>query len=315
MHNYDTLSEEFLQYKKSLGYKYNETTRMNEIKRFLKKNKVKTITKDVIEKYAKLNPNRKQNTVARNLGLFREFCIYLKMQGIDCYQIPKTSYRQNPHSYKAYIFSHDEIDRIIKYSQIIVQYGNYSLKKQFVVPLIIRILYQTGMRIGEVLNLKVKDYNQDESSFLIRDSKNSQERLIFLPSSLNQLIIEYNNEFKYDIDEYLFQLTNGKISKSVINKNFDKILKLSNIIKTELAPRIHDLRHTFIVHTLEKWISEGKDINAMLPILQTHLGHQSIHALEYYYQNTIDILILYRDKIENELGHLIPLNKESEFNE
>lgn len=51
-------------------------------------------------------------------------------------------------------------------------------------------------------------------------------------------------------------------------------------------PRVHDLRHTFSVHSLEKMVSEGRDIYCSLPALSTYLGHRGIESTEKYLRLT-----------------------------
>ena len=48
------------------------------------------------------------------------------------------------------------------------------------------------------------------------------------------------------------------------------------------GPRVHDLRHSFAVHVLNKWSREGKDMYTCLPILRTYLGHSKLSATEKY---------------------------------
>ena len=81
MYNYNTLSEQFLQYKKYLGYKYKtDELVIKEIVKYLTDNNIKIITKEVVENYVRLNENLSQNTIARNISTFRSFCKYLKTQ-------------------------------------------------------------------------------------------------------------------------------------------------------------------------------------------------------------------------------------------
>ena len=306
MHDYHTLCENFLQQKRASGYKYNtDAIVINEIEKFLIDNNIENITKEIIEQYARINPNRESNTIARNMGVFREFCKYLKTQDIECYQIPDKLYPQH-HNYKAHIFSKEEIQNIIENSYIVSKSGHYSYKREQTIPLIFKTLYQTGARISEILNLKVEDYIVDEGCFYLKDTKNNQERLIYLSDSLNEEILKYYQKFHYSKEEYFFQLIKGKVGISTMERNFYKILKLSGITRTEKGPRIHDLRHTFIVHTFEKLIKENKDINAFLPILQVHLGHNSLKSLEYYYQTTKVIYDTYNKLSEEKFGYLIP---------
>ena len=187
----------------------------------------------------------------------------------------------------------------------------YSYKKEQTIPIIFKILYQTGMRVGEVLNLKIKDYKEQES-FLVEHSKNGEERLIYLPQSLNAEILKYHLKFHYnkEQEEYFFQIRNGKISNNTIDKWFYNILKLSKIKRSENLPRVHDLRHTFIVHCIEKWINEKKDLNVMLPVLQTYVGHLSLKSLEYYFQITENMINEIGKISEKKLGNIIPKLKD-----
>lgn len=305
--NYD-LCDKFIEFKKYMGYKYKtDTIVMNNIKKFLVDNKTEQITKEVVEKYARLNPNIKTNTLARNINVFREFCKYLKMQDIVSYQIPKKFYPQKSKQYIPYIFSDDEIKSILKNCETLASKGNYSYKRHIILPLIIRILYQTGMRIGEVLNLKVNNYNEEEGYFLIENSKNNSERIICLPNSLNEKILNYHKKFHYNTeDEYFFQITKTKINTSTIEGLFNKALILSNISKTDDGPVVHCLRHCFIIKSIKNAYEEGKDMNNFLPYLQAYVGHQSIKSLEYYFKLTKNMINDLNPIIEEKIGNIIP---------
>lgn len=288
MYSYNTLINDFLQYKRFLGYKYRtDEIILNEIKNFLIDNNIEIITKEVIERYARINLNLSSNCLARNMGTFRELCYYLKYQkNIECYQIPIKLYPQKKHNLVPYIFSKEEIKLIIENSNNIFTYHtSYYIKTS--IPIIIKILYQTGMRIGEVLNLKIKDYNLEDGYFLLKDTKNDEERLIVLPESLNNIIKTYHNKFHYNqnINNNFF-----KVSRIIVEKYFYKILDKSNIKRYENYPRLHDLRFSFITHSIEKVILNNEDINAFLPILMTHVGHKSLNSLEYYYKITNNML-------------------------
>lgn len=303
MYNYNTLCHDFLQYKKYLGYKYKtDTIVMNEIKKYLLDNQIETITKEITENYARLNPNLNSSTLARNMGVFREFCKYLKLQGINCYQIPNKLYPKKTQNYIPYIFTREEIKKIFSNLNINDNNYRYTYSSKISYPIIIKILYQTGMRIGEVLNLKIQDYNEEQGFFCIKDTKNEEERLVTLPDKLNEIIMKFHKKFHYNksSNENFFEAKTG-----IIEKYFYKVLKFSGIERCENSPRLHDLRHTFVVHSIEKLYNEGKDINAYLPILQTYIGHQSLESLAYYFHLTNNILKEI-NKISNEkLGYLI----------
>ena len=301
MQDYHTLSQSFLQQKQFLGYRYKtEELVLKEIVTFLGN---REITKEVTEEYARINRNRHSNTIARNMGVLREFCKYIQTQGIDCYQIPEKIYPQNHKSYTPYIFSHQEIKTIYENLEIALKGYHYSYYQKFSYPLIIKILYQTGMRLGELLSIKKQDYLIEDGCFHLKDTKNDQERLVFLPDTLKQEMNFFIHKFnhQWNMDSKIFS-----ISSSTIENYFYKVLKLSNILRKENSPRVHNLRHTFVVHKIKEYVNEGKDINVMIPILQKHLGHQSLKDLSYYFHLTKDILMDIKQISEEKFNNLIP---------
>ena len=308
MQDYHTLSQSFLQQKRFLGYSYRtEEIVLKKIVLFLNG---REITKEVTEEYARMNKNLHFNTIARNMGVLREFCKYLKIQGIDCYQIPEKIYPQNHKNYTPYIFNHQEIKNIYQNLELALKGYHYSYYQKLAYPLVIKILYQTGMRLGEVLSIQKRDYLIEEGCFHLRNTKNNQERSVFLPDSLKQemkfLVYKFNHQ--WEKAAFIFS-----VSSSTIEKYFYKVLKLSNISRKENSPRVHDLRHTFVVHRIQEYVNKEKDINVMLPILQKHLGHQSLNALSYYFHLTKEILGEIRMMSEKKFNDLIPEVTYEEF--
>lgn len=304
MHEYNIIFEEFIQFKRFLGNKYKtDEIVINEIKTYLIDNNITKITKEVTENYARINPNISSNTVARNMGVFREFCSFLKYQkNIDCYQIPHKIYPQNHNNFIPYIFSYKEIKTIYSNLNKVFDY-HYSYYNQKAYPLIVKILYQTGMRIGELINIKLKDYDYELPAFKLINTKNNEERYVAIPDSLNKEINDFIVKFFYNKsnEEVIFN-----VSSSAFSSYFKKVLILSNIKITDKGPRLHDLRHTFVVHNIDKAIKDGKDINTILPILMAQLGHKNINSLSYYFHITKDVLGTVNSISEEALGYLIP---------
>lgn len=311
MCNYHTLGNDFLQYKRFLGYKYKtDEIVIKEIIKYLENNNINIITKEIVEDYARINSNLSPNTIARNMGVFREFCKYLKLQKVEAYQIPNGIYTRNSNNYIPYVFSKKEMKNIYNSLNSVLNSYRYNYYRKTIYPLIIKILYQTGMRIGEVLSLKINDYDIENGILYIKDPKNNMERLICLPKNI---IVELNNYIsKFN---YLFTENNVifNAKSNAIEKYFYKVLKEVNINRTNIGPRLHDLRHTFVVHRIEKYAKEQVDFNAMLPVLQAHLGHQSLSSLTYYFHMTEHILKDINKVSEEYFGYLIP--KGSDDNE
>lgn len=311
MYNYHNLSLEFLQYKSYLGYSYkSDSIILKEIIKFLGDNQVEIITKEVVEKYVRLNPNWNQNTINRNITTFREFNKYLHIQGIECYQIPLNLYSKRDKSFTAYTFTHKEIENIYANLDFISTGARYSYYNQTIYPLIIKLLYQTGIRIGEVLKLRIKDYKYE--CFILKQTKNNQERKVMIPDSLKEKILDYHKKFhKHSDNDILFFET----SVEALEKYLKKVLQKSGIKITDKGPRIHDLRHTFIVHSIEKLRKDGKDLNVYLPVLQAQVGHTSISSTAYYFHLNNDLLHELNEFSELNFSSLIPKVKDGEDDE
>ena len=85
--------------------------------------------------------------------------------------------------------------------------------------------------------------------------------------------------------EYIFvSEQNKKFNEKYVSTLFKRLLKESNIPLTYegKTQRLHDLRHTFAVHTLKQMEEKGFDLYTSLPILSSYLGHKSIVETEYY---------------------------------
>lgn len=72
------------------------------------------------------------------------------------------------------------------------------------------------------------------------------------------------------------------------------------------GPRLHDLRHTFAVHVLQKWIEEGADLTAMMPILSTYMGHNGIRSTAQYLRLTAEVYPELMKQVEKNCSYVIP---------
>jgi integrase len=161
----------------------------------------------------------------------------------------------------------------------------------FCIPALIRMLYCTGIRIGEAIALRDGDVHLDEGYLLVRDSKNGKQRIIPISESLVYVCREYlgyRNLFPSGITRsgYFFIKTNGRKCGQAVRVWFKKCLDRAGIPN---FARLHDLRHTFAVTSLAHMAESGIDLYASLPILSSYLGHQSIGATNHYVRLTANM--------------------------
>lgn len=153
------------------------------------------------------------------------------------------------------------------------------------------MLYGCGLRISEALFLKVSDVNLKDGILTVTKSKFNKSRLVPMSVSLTKICSDYAEKMHFSIKDngYFFPAPDkGRYNRNVIYKGFKHLLKEAGIVRIGYAsgPRLHDLRHTFAVHSLEKMVAEGSDIYCSLPILCAYLGHKGIESTEKYLRLT-----------------------------
>ncbi|MCK5191281.1 MAG: tyrosine-type recombinase/integrase [Methylococcales bacterium] len=170
--------------------------------------------------------------------------------------------------------------------------------------MIIGLLWVTGMRIGEVVRLKIEDINIDNGTLTIRQSKFFKSRIIPLSPSTTQQLIDYLKRrisCGYDSSsiESLFINNRGKpCTISTTPKTIKTLIIRAGIITNKNSPpRVHDLRHSFATRWLMDIYQSGKDPNIYLPVLATYLGHANIANTQVYLHPSIELLGLAGEKL------------------
>lgn len=176
-----------------------------------------------------------------------------------------------------------------------------------VYPLLIRVLCFCGLRISEALNLKVKNIDFDNGSFLLQNNKTYQERIITLDDNLKERFCAYKRQMNFKTGEdYFFPAPDGyRYSVATMDTTFRKALYEAGIPYQGKGkgPRLHDLRHTFCVHSLQKLTSSGQNPYTSLPVLMTYLGHKSTSRYVHLSAESYPALLKQSETI---FGNLIP---------
>jgi integrase len=177
-------------------------------------------------------------------------------------------------------------------------------------PVIFRILYGCGLRVSEVCNLRFCDVNLEAGILTLHDPKNGRDRYIPLSDSVREACESYAEHIWWEKDtEYFFMAPDRtRISPMTIYQRYRRYLVGAGISHGGKGhgPRLHDLRHTFAVHVLQKWITEGVDLTAMMPILSTYMGHVDIRSTAQYLRLTSEVYPDLMKQVEKTCSYVIP---------
>lgn len=220
------------------------------------------------------------------MSLIRQFAIFMNNLGYDAYVYP-TKLIKLGKVFTPYIFTHEEISKIIKTSDNLKK-CNCSANYHLIYPVLIRLLYGCGLRISEALSLKVSDVNLQYGILTITKSKFNKSRLVPMSESLTQVCRNYAVKMNFSVKEngYFFPAPDkGRYNRTPVYLKFRHIVKEAGIMHPK-GPRLHDLRHTFAVHALEKMVGQRRDIYCSLPILCAYLGHTGVESSQKYLQLT-----------------------------
>ena len=162
------------------------------------------------------------------------------------------------------------------------------------------------MRPNEALSLDDSDFDLDGEAICVRRAKNNRERIV----PVDATIVDAIERYRHRRDD----LRSGGECGRLFVVNGDKPVRLANLehsfceIRCALLdrgevwerrpPRIYDVRHTYAVKTILSWHESGKDVNAMLPVLATYMGHKSISETYWYLTGTPELLQVASDAFE-----------------
>ena len=242
---------------------------------FITKNKLSQISNDHIQNYLQFCREEKQysnSALRQSIAAIRYFYLHiLKEPEPDALNVKIRKSQKLP-----LVLSKEEIIKLLKVTT------NIKHKS------ILMMIYSAGLRLGEVLNVKLSDIDSDRMKIHIRQGKGKKDRYVFLSQKLLELLKIYFIEYKPT--DYLFEgQKKNKYSPKSVQSIMKQALKKAAIRK---PATVHTLRHSFATHLLE----DGTDIR----YIQQLLGHKKLETTQIYTHITGSAM----DKIKSPLDSL-----------
>ena len=202
---------------------------------------LKSISKGQFEQYLDFLVSKRQLSYSSLNVVINAFKYYREnMLGIDAvsfYEMPKIiKSRQLPT-----VLSREEVELILQKTTNLKYRAIFSL------------IYSTGIRINEAINLKITDIDKYNKTVFVKNGKGKKDRYVVLSDKILQFLREYYVNYRPKV--YLFEneLTEEQLSERSIQIVFSQVVSLCQLNKNAT---IHTLRHSFATHLLEAplWI-------------------------------------------------------------
>lgn len=201
-----------------------------------------------------------------------------------------------PRSFEAYIYSRDELQRLLNATAILE--SHQWPMQPFTFRTLLLVLYGAGLRPSEGLRLRSDDVNLKERVLTIWDTKFFKSRLVPIGADLIKALDSYRSYRQRLLlssathSPFFASPSGNVISLAKLEQVFVRLRTHAGIRRQQARwqPRLHDLRHSFAVHRLIAWYREGADVQACLPLLATYLGHVNISGTQAYLTMTPELL-------------------------
>ena len=302
----------FVEQKRGIGLKYgNKTVQMlNRFDKFSMNYDCSAgLSKEMALAWTERPSYQARATQENRISLIRQFAIFLQRNEISACVLPVCNssefYRTKP-----YIFTECEVGQIFAAADAF-PFRKESPLRHLIMPLIFRMLYCCGLRISEALKLRVADVNLEQGILEVLDAKGQRDRIVPIDEQLRIRCAEY------------FQLVHGSptpggyffpspyggyYDESTVYHAFRQVLAKCRISHggRGKGPRLHDLRHTFAVHSFRKFIAAGRDPMEILPVLAAYLGHKTYAGTIHYLHLVPEVFPEITGSVEKLYGCLIP---------
>lgn len=231
----------------------------------------------------------KSSSIENEVIVIRQFLRYLTLSGEKVFipVVPKVR-----EDYVPYLFNDNELSLIFTSADNIVQRDSKVdplLPIEF--PVILRLLYSCGLRIGETIRIELRDVDTENGILKLINTKGDKQRIVPMSDSMAEILFRYTCAMGFTDENEGWLFPSGKssnhISDRAIKHRFETILSQNNIQlgnrkKYERGPCLHCMRHVFAFKSFAQAERQGRHLDDAIPYLSLYLGHDSLYETEKY---------------------------------
>ena len=192
-----------------------------------------------------------------------------------------------------YIYTGEEIRRLLK--AVDVSRARARQLDADTLGTLILLLHGTGLRCGEALRLTLADVDLDDAVLTVRESKFYKSRLVPVGKRLAHVLRDHavkrlrRPQPQGRDATFLANRDGTPLTTGVVRNVFAKLLRDAGVgggDSRRRGPCLHSFRHGFAVGRLDAWYRQGADVQRLLPVLSTYLGHKNPTGTQVYLSMT-----------------------------
>lgn len=238
---------------------------------------------DVLQRYVATTAHLEGFSRRVRLSSLREFSRYLHARHPQNALLPKNIVPRRQPTVRFYRIETEQVAALMAATTTALPPNSI---RPHALRMLIGLLYCTGLRIREALNLTLGDIDAPRSTLHVAKGKFSKQRLVPMsPSTLtalnNYLSVRRHHAGTAHASPLFIGAYNKVLSYCQAYDGFQRLCRHCGLGGKPL-PRLHDLRHNYACRRLALWRQEGRDTNAMLPVLATAMGHVNIFHTQIY---------------------------------
>ena len=222
---------------------------------------------------------------ARRLTCVRGFARYWSATDPHTQIPPWSLLPHRPARARPYLYSDTEIRQLLDAAR---QLGGLPGQAYYC---LFGLLAVTGLRVSEVLNLKVNNVDLKQGILVVVGTKFGKSRLVPIHASTQKVIAHYARQrdraFVQTLTYFFVSRRGHRLEGGQVRRTFYRLSRKIGLRGPNAShgPRLHDFRHRFAARALVNWYRSGQEVERRLPVLSTYLGH--VHVSDTYWYLTI----------------------------
>lgn len=304
--------EDYLSLRRRLGYKLKDPGKyLHDFVSFLERQGIDYVTTEMALGWAMQPANTQPAHWAARLRAVRHFAQHHSASDLRTEVPPLGLLPHQPRRKQPYIYNATEIRRLMAAARALSP--STTGLRPWTYSTLLGLLVVTGLRVGEALRLNREDWDLIQGVLTIRHTKFNKTRVIPVHRTTQRALRDYAHRRDAihstpNTPSFFVSERGTRMEHSCVSRTFYKLSRKVGLRgpTDHHGPRLHDFRHAFAVRTVLRWYRQGVDVEPLMPVLSTYLGHGHVSDTYWYLSSVPELLRLAASRLERSSGWHLP---------